>query len=243
MNISELFFSLQGEGKRTGFPSFFIRTNYCNLRCKFPGGNFCDTYYTSWNPEDKSNIGKMEIGDIIKKYYEYYPNDIVITGGEPALQKEKLTNLCKEIKKLYPKVFITLETNGTIAGDFINFINLASISPKLASSVPRSTKFEDMHNINRINIEALKDYYAAFNKSVLDIQWKFVTSSEEDISDIFQLKEIIGFDNKDIFLMPEGITAKDIENKSKLVSSLCVKYRLNFSGRLHIQLWGNRRST
>ena len=48
MNISEIFYSIQGEGMLTGVPSVFVRTSGCNLRCVW-----CDTPYTSWAPEGK----------------------------------------------------------------------------------------------------------------------------------------------------------------------------------------------
>ncbi len=46
MKISEIFYSIQGEGMLAGVPSVFLRTSGCNLRC-----TWCDTPYTSWKPE------------------------------------------------------------------------------------------------------------------------------------------------------------------------------------------------
>ena len=129
MKISETFYSIQGEGKRSGVPSFFIRTNNCNLRCMFASTNLCDTSYTSWTPDDEKNRGEMSVEQIVVEYKKHNVRDAVITGGEPAIQTEELTLLCKELKTL--NAYITLETNGTILGDFINYIDLLSISPKL----------------------------------------------------------------------------------------------------------------
>ena len=46
MRIAEIYKSTQGEGLLTGTESVFVRASGCNLRCLF-----CDTPYTSWNPE------------------------------------------------------------------------------------------------------------------------------------------------------------------------------------------------
>ncbi|MFA5405211.1 MAG: 7-carboxy-7-deazaguanine synthase QueE [Ignavibacteria bacterium] len=252
MNISELFYSIQGEGKRTGYPSFFIRTNLCNLRCKFPGSNLCDTPYTSWNFENPDNLGELKIEDIITEYKKFHPCDIVVTGGEPTIQGRELTILCKEIKNLsdssFPRssvgtqnIFITLETNGTFISDYTDYIDLVSISPKLNSSVPFETEFEKGHNKNRLNFEALKSYHDYHQKGKFDVQWKFVITSEEDIKEIKDVQEKIGIKNQDIFLMPEGISEKELNVKRLLTVELCKKYKFNFTDRLHIKLWGNKR--
>ena len=241
MKISELFYSIQGEGKRTGYPSFFIRTNFCNLRCKFPSGNLCDTAYTSWNPEDDGNLGNLETDKIIKEYKKYFPVDVVITGGEPTIQLSELYILTSEIKKLLKDIYITVETNGTFIGEFINNVDLISISPKIKSSVPFGTEFEKMHQQNRINIDSFKIYNDFHKDKKIDIQWKFVVNNEEDIVEILLLANEIGITNRDIYLMPEGITKEDIEQKRELIIDLCRKYKMNFTDRLQIILWGNKR--
>lgn len=241
MFISEIFYSIQGEGKRTGYPSFFIRTNYCNLRCKFKSGNLCDSEYTSWYPQDKNNKGTITIDEITEAYRKYIPSDIVITGGEPTTQSEDIGTLCKRIKILNTNIHITLETNGTNAGDFLRHINLASISPKLKSSVPYSTRYEEIHDKNRINTNALKLYQQYFDEGLIDIQWKFVINDEEDIKEILDLQNKIGFSSKNVFLMPEGIRKEEIETKVKQIIDLCLKYNFNYSGRLQISIWGNER--
>jgi 7-carboxy-7-deazaguanine synthase len=78
LNISEIFFSIQGESTYTGLPCIFVRLAGCNLRC-----NYCDTNYSY-----KSEI-TLSINDIITKVKEYDPVKLVeITGGEPLMQPE-----------------------------------------------------------------------------------------------------------------------------------------------------------
>jgi len=241
MKISELFFSIQGEGKRAGRLSYFVRTNYCNLRCKFKRGNLCDSDYTSWYPGDENNIGNLSVSEIINDYKKYKPREIVITGGEPTIQLEELEDLCSQLKKLDNDIFITVETNGTLIGDFIDHIDLISISPKLKSSVPFDTEFEKMHEQNRINIEVLQSYNDNFRRRLFDIQWKFVVTSESDVKEILKLKNKIGFNTEEIFLMPESITKKDLEQNRIKVIELSKKHNMNYSDRLHILLWDGKR--
>ena len=243
MKISELFYSIQGEGKRTGSPSFFIRTNYCNLRCKFPGGNLCDTSYTSWFPDDEKNTGDVEIDYILNEYRNAGCRDVVITGGEPTMYPEELALLCSELKRISDDIFITIETNGTNIGDFVDSSDLISISPKLFSSVPFDTEFEKMHMKNRINAEVLKKYNIRKQNNKTDIQWKFVYTGEKDIEEILELQSLIGFENKDIYLMPEGITEEDLKKKRVETIDVCKKNKFNYTDRIHILIWGNRRGT
>lgn len=260
MKISEMFFSLQGEGKRTGVPSFFIRTNYCNLRCKFSSGNLCDTAYTSWNPEDKMNIGEVDVNKILENYGKFYPSDIVITGGEPVIQAKELEKLFIEIINRFKNIFITIETNGTYFPEFLKSISLQnnetefgskilstgihllfSISPKLKSSVPFGTEYEILHEKHRINIKSLEEYRKLSDRKNADIQWKFVISSEDDVNEILELKKSLNIASENIYLMPEGITENEILMNSRITAELCLKYKFNYSDRLHIRLWGNKR--
>ena len=241
MKISELFYSIQGEGKRAGMPSFFIRTNYCNLRCKFKSGNLCDTAYTSWDPEDKKNLGEVEIKFILDEYEKVNCRDAVITGGEPTMYSNELTILCKKLKKANKDSFITIETNGTFIGEFINYTDLISISPKLKSSVPFNTPQEKLHERNRLNLKVLRNYDSLHRAGKFDIQWKFVFTSEKDIEEIKNIQSETGFNDENVYLMPEGISEKDLKKTRPETVKACLKNNYNYSDRLHILIWGNKR--
>ena len=80
---------------------------------------------------DVVEIVKQNIGPL--KY-------IVLSGGEPLLQKDALAKLCQKLK-LELDVHLTLETNGTLfSEDVAKWIDLFSISPKLQNSEPSEEK-------------------------------------------------------------------------------------------------------
>lgn len=100
LKVNEIFYSLDGEGERAGYPSIFIRLTGCNLRC-----NYCDTKYAFDEGEEKSIL---EIEDIVNKFG---CKNITLTGGEPLLQKDVMTL----IHSLYSKGYeIAIETNGSV---------------------------------------------------------------------------------------------------------------------------------
>ena len=88
MKISEIFYSIQGEGTLVGVPSVFVRTSGCNLRC-----TWCDTPYTSWQPEGE----ERSIDSIVEEVNGYGASHVVVTGGEPMIapQIEELTRAAR----------------------------------------------------------------------------------------------------------------------------------------------------
>jgi organic radical activating enzyme len=96
LNVNEIFYSLQGEGGRTGQASIFIRLAKCNLAC-----SFCDT--------DFERGVKMSLEEVLKEIEQYNCKWIIWTGGEPALQlNDKIVAFFKERGYLQ-----AIETNGT----------------------------------------------------------------------------------------------------------------------------------
>ena len=75
--INEIFYSIQGETSRSGFPTTFVRLTGCPLRC-----SYCDTEYAFKNG---SKMSFNEIGSAIKKNDSKY---VTVTGGEPLAQKD-----------------------------------------------------------------------------------------------------------------------------------------------------------
>lgn len=96
--INEIFYSLQGEGHHTGYPSVFIRFSGCNLEC-----SFCDTRHAE---------GIMMRDDEITRAVNLYTADwIVLTGGEPALHIDE--DFIRVLKRATGKK-VAIETNGTL---------------------------------------------------------------------------------------------------------------------------------
>ena len=75
--INEIFYSIQGETSRSGFPTTFVRLTGCPLRC-----SYCDTEYAFKNG---SKMSFNEIGSAIKKNDSKY---VTVTGGEPLAQTD-----------------------------------------------------------------------------------------------------------------------------------------------------------
>jgi 7-carboxy-7-deazaguanine synthase len=99
--VSEIFFSLQGEGPKIGEPSIFIRL----AGCIEPYCPWCDTAYARYEYSEKS------IPDIVHEAGRYACKNVVITGGEPFLQWE--SGLKKLHEKLSEKeLHISYETSG-----------------------------------------------------------------------------------------------------------------------------------
>ena len=226
MKYSEIFYSIQGEGQLIGYPSVFFRTSYCNLRCIW-----CDTPYTSWEPEDKD----ISVEDAVDAILAHNCKQVVITGGEPFMQPKDLTILCHRLRQ--NGKHITIETNGTLFERVE--ADLLSISPKLENSNPSECNHHfKQHQRNRINQEVLRQFLDYYN-----CQLKFVVETERDLFEIHQLETEMQIPTSIIVLMPQGITNDQIQERQNWVVETCKKYGYRYSPRLHVDIWGDTRGT
>lgn len=115
--VSEIFESVQGEGKNAGYPSVFIRLAGCNLSCPW-----CDSKYARHANSEQ----KMALQEIIDRVATYRPRHVVITGGEPLLQ-----DIYPLVMALHPDYSIEVETNGTVYDDRMHGLCQFTVSPKL----------------------------------------------------------------------------------------------------------------
>jgi len=222
MRLSEVFATIQGEGVLSGVPSLFIRTTGCNLRCRW-----CDTPYTSWNPE-----GEDWPLDRIINWVEGFPlyRHVVVTGGEPMLPDE-IGSLCRELRT--SGRHITIETAGTIYRDVA--CDLMSISPKLANSTPDGA-WAERHESLRLQGSILRRLVSEYS-----YQLKFVVCSPDDLAEIKAVVDSTAALPERVLLMPEGAQPEILRERARWLVEVCKQTGYRYCPRLHIELWGSRR--
>ena len=142
VNISEIFYSIQGEGIYTGEPTVFIRFQGCTLGCVW-----CDTKYT-WKHGEEKGISYMEV---LNKVWELHKKSakkpmVCITGGEPLEQPEQFSHLVKKLHAL--DYSIEVETSGLVPVPFEHdqYVDSWVVDLKLPSSKSNKTPvFEDLN--------------------------------------------------------------------------------------------------
>lgn len=231
MLISEIFYSLQGEGELTGVPSVFVRTSGCNLRCAW-----CDTPYASWNPTGDQKT----VAEIVAEV-ESHPSarHVVLTGGEPMIAKD-IRTLAAEVKKTGRH--ITIETAATVAPEGIA-CDLASLSPKLLNSSPDAEKhgaWRKKHDATRWQPEAVREWIDRY-----PYQFKFVVSRPEDVEELEHMLAALKREipRHKVLLMPEGTSLEKMRGRAGWLGELCKARGYRYAHRLHIELYGNKRGT
>ncbi len=234
--ISEVFYSIQGEGKTVGIPSVFVRLGGCNLMCGGMGTQFdgelhndaewrCDTVEV-WMKAQSKEVKEVLPEDCVEAIKN--GAHIILTGGEPMMQQTQLEEFIKYVKfDLNVDAFFEVETNGTILPSeyLLKNINLFNCSPKLTNSG------------NDKSITYKPEVIKELNKQ--EAIFKFVVSSEKDWKEI-QDDYLFLLDKKKVYLMPGGEN-QDLLNKNKEeVVNLAISNHLNFTTRLHIDIWNKK---
>ncbi len=100
LKVSEIFLSLQGEARDSGYPTTFIRLTGCPLRCVY-----CDSEYAFFGGE------WLSFEEILLQAKNNGVKHVCVTGGEPLAQKrclQLLSELCDASFK------VSLETSGAL---------------------------------------------------------------------------------------------------------------------------------
>ncbi len=99
--VTEIFHSLQGETSLMGIPFAFIRLTGCNLRC-----TYCDSVYAFKNGQH------LRISEVIATIQPFQVKNVLITGGEPLLQRQTPTLIQALHREGYR---VSVETHGEIS--------------------------------------------------------------------------------------------------------------------------------
>ncbi|MHA2278840.1 MAG: hypothetical protein ACXAC2_23925, partial [Candidatus Kariarchaeaceae archaeon] len=173
---------------------------------------------------------KIPIDEIINLLSKFTAKNIVITGGEPLLQKSKIVELLSHLK--IQSYRFEIETNGTL--EPINKKLLPenielkyNVSPKLSNSYNSEEK--------RINLEILNLF--KLENSI----FKFVITENLDIEEVNILVRALDFPSDRVYLMPEAQTKEELAIRGKRISELAVENNYNYSHRLHIEIYGDQR--
>jgi 7-carboxy-7-deazaguanine synthase len=255
LRIAEIFESIQGEGLLAGTPSVFVRSTGCNLRCCF-----CDTPYTSWQPEGQHWTIEEILGTLERSCCRH----AVITGGEPMLQPD-VVPLSRELDRR--GYHVTIETAGTVYRPVA--CDLMSLSPKLSNSRPfvetavavarrerqragspryardledpiaSNGRWAQRHEQTRIHPNVLHRLFSEY-----DYQVKFVIDQPQDVDEVEAFVSAYPEMNRDrVLLMPQAVTAEELEQKSQWIKNQCAQRAFGFGPRLQIEQFGNVRGT
>ncbi|MCD4779684.1 MAG: 7-carboxy-7-deazaguanine synthase QueE [Candidatus Omnitrophica bacterium] len=171
--ISEIFSSVQGEGKYVGVRQIFVRFWGCSLDCQW-----CDTAYAHQDPFEGIECDVDQLYQTVKSFQSPV-HSISLTGGEPLEQADFLAPFAKRLKQEQQAVY--LETNGTLPKalePLIADIDYIAMDIKLPSST-RLRSFWDEHEMF-LKIAKQKDVCV-----------KVVVTEETIIQDIDQCVNLI----------------------------------------------------
>lgn len=222
MRISEIFYSIQGEGIHTGLPTTFIRFQGCNLisRC-----SFCDTIYAQ-NGNGGQEMKIEEVMAEMSRLLPYFGSWTLITGGEPLWQPDSLEELVRWLRKDGYK--IEIETNGSLP-------------------IPRWWTLVDSWNAD---IKCPSSGVCGVSKEVWfntrpQDQVKFVVGTKEDLEFARRLINKYKAKNPVVLVSPViEVERGNVNWKNEWlleVAEFCKQERVRFSLQWHKVVYGNQR--
>lgn len=206
MKIIEIFPSLQGEGPWTGRPCTFVRL----AGCVRPYCPWCDTRYALSGGKD------MPVSEVLSQIKEHKCVSVVITGGEPFMQKDEVAQLHRAL--IENGFSVQYETSGK-AG----IPDLESAFIVLSPKRPGRKWLIDKKDIRKADC------------------LKFVYDSAETGRLIKRFVRDNGIEASHVYIMPQGQTKEDQIAMMPEVFEFCISNGFMMTPRLHVLCWGDKR--
>ena len=254
--VNEVFFSIQGEGRYTGYPSFFVRFSGCVNACPY-----CDSKY-AWKQD--SGYPLNEIQDMIyDKIKISHIKHVVITGGEPLMyyQADMFLDFIAQLVKM--KCIITFETTMITDEKDLLRTNMQEVYHKVAEKFNIDTYNSNQfffsispkldincYKIVGLTTDSIIEYYTMM-KSFIQIPYDmysykivFEKKNSDIILKLIENNSMIFKNGDNVFIMPMTpipIDTKKYINTCKEAIEFCKDNGLRYSGRTHIDVYGMKR--
>lgn len=240
LNISETFYSIQGEGVTVGMPAVFLRLAGCNLTCGGPstvasktienGATWrCDTIEV-WTKGVQTHFK-----DVLLSWEKCGWNaalkqgaHLVVTGGEPLLHDDNIVDFLMSLDvAIGQRPIVEVETNGTLipSDKLAHLVDYWNVSPKLANSGMTLDK--------RRYAEAIAWFSKRDNAS-----FKFVVASPQDVQEALDTYvSPFNIARHKVLIMPAVDSRKQHLLKAHDIIEVCKRESLRFSPRLQVLFW------
>lgn len=194
MKVVEIFNSIDGEGKRTGELTTFIRLYGCNLRC-----GFCDTKYSYNQESEELPYKEMSIEEIIKECDKYNTDNITLTGGEPLIHLDVKYLLRILSESGYN---VNVETNGSVS--IKQYYNEDGTHAQGYENVWFTVDYKSPSS--GMQDKMLMDNFDVMKYKYQDVVYKFVVGNEKDLdvaNDIINTKILTNINrNNLVYISP-----------------------------------------
>lgn len=205
VNLSEIFFSIQGEGLYVGMPQIFVRFSGCHVNCAYcdsPEAKTTSPYFHyEQTPGSLDFVSKRNLvtpEELIKLLHPHLEKTdfVSITGGEPLLQVDFLIEFLPLLKAKQARVY--LETNGMLFSSLeklVDMIDVIAMDIKLSSTSQLKIDKEVWEKFLAVAVRARKEVFV-----------KAVVGSETTISELKWLSRIIHKAGHDINLVLQPVS-------------------------------------
>jgi len=191
----------------------------------------CDAYYT-WQREveefwkESKDYPIVDLPGILNDAWtceDKTKKRLVLTGGEPTLQRNQITKLLP----LLPDWIVEIETNGTMMP-----------TPEMLERIQFNCSPKLRHSGNPDNLRIKGKVLQAIN-GIENSMFKFVVMTPEDLDEIENdFIKPFNLDKDKIVVMPQGVTDVELHENMARVAEACKRKGYRLLPRLHVSIWG-----